>query len=326
MAAATLPTTMSYIEWLRGRIGPRKTILIYSTVIVRDADGRVLLQQRSDFDWWGLPGGVLEFGEDILTCARRELHEETGLQVGTLRLVGLYSHPRYDVVYPNGDAIQQFTICLAGWAGGGRMQPDGVETLGLQYFAPDALSRLTIPAWYRAMLADLPAGSRTAAEWGPDVRLNGVVTHMDPVWQEPGSIMPAAVAVVRRADGRVYLPSDEDGGRRLPWRPVALGETAATTAVRAVGLPGCRPARLLGIISEPGGVAQLPGLTDHIVAGVFLLAAPAGVRTTTTDAAWVLPETLPDEGHPMQAPLRSQVAATIDGGSFVDGQREPARV
>lgn len=62
-------------------------------VIVTDAEGRVLLEQRSDCGLWGLPGGRVEPGETIDETARREVREETGLEIGALFLVGVYSEP-----------------------------------------------------------------------------------------------------------------------------------------------------------------------------------------------------------------------------------------
>ena len=49
-----------------------------------------------------LPAGMVEPGELLLDCARRELLEETGLTAGELSLVGVYTDPRYDTTYPNG--------------------------------------------------------------------------------------------------------------------------------------------------------------------------------------------------------------------------------
>jgi 8-oxo-dGTP diphosphatase len=54
-------------------------------------DGRVLLGERTGShgaNTWALPGGHLEFGESIQSCARREVFEETGIVVNRVRNVG----------------------------------------------------------------------------------------------------------------------------------------------------------------------------------------------------------------------------------------------
>jgi 8-oxo-dGTP diphosphatase len=59
------------------------------TAVCVRREGKVLLGQRcGPFrpGEWCFPGGMLEFGESPEDGARRELHEETGLQVGTLAL------------------------------------------------------------------------------------------------------------------------------------------------------------------------------------------------------------------------------------------------
>jgi 8-oxo-dGTP pyrophosphatase MutT (NUDIX family) len=315
---------MSYIEWLRRRIGSQKTILIYSTVVVRDAAGSILLQRRSDFAWWGLPGGILEHGEDIRQCARRELHEETGLAVSELRLVGLYTHPRYDVVYPNGDAIQQFTVCFATEAPDSPLRPDGVETLDLAFFTPETIAMLNVPPWYRAMIADVQRAGPPAFEWEP-ARSDALAAAngADGVWREPAGIMPAAVAVVQRGDGRVYQPRDATGRRRFPWRPVALGETAAATAVRAAnGLAVAPPDRLLGIVSRPGALGPTTGYTEHVVAGVFMLRAAPGAPPGSNDA-WV---SLAEPAEAKGSGIDRLVARALAGRAMVDEYEEAVYV
>lgn len=53
-------------------------VLLRCSVVVFSAD-RVLLVHRRDHDDWALPGGTPRPGEDLLTCARREVREETGM-------------------------------------------------------------------------------------------------------------------------------------------------------------------------------------------------------------------------------------------------------
>lgn len=52
-------------------------------------EGKVLMGKRRNshgHGQWSLPGGHLEFGEEVFTTAQREVAEETGLQIENLRL------------------------------------------------------------------------------------------------------------------------------------------------------------------------------------------------------------------------------------------------
>lgn len=64
-----------------------------------DDRGRVLLIRRKFPPFEGgyaLPGGFVEVGERTDEACRRELNEETGIEAGDLRLVGVYSDPGRD--------------------------------------------------------------------------------------------------------------------------------------------------------------------------------------------------------------------------------------
>ncbi|MCP4643780.1 MAG: NUDIX hydrolase [bacterium] len=63
-----------------------------SVVVVNDA-GEILLVREGDVRVHGkynLPGGHSEDGESALDCARRELREETGLDLVPSGLLGVY--------------------------------------------------------------------------------------------------------------------------------------------------------------------------------------------------------------------------------------------
>lgn len=81
---------------------PAAPLVGVGAVVVKD--GRVLLARRGNppmKGYWTLPGGVLELGETLLDGVRREVREETGLEVEPVELVELL-----DRIHKNGDRIQ----------------------------------------------------------------------------------------------------------------------------------------------------------------------------------------------------------------------------
>lgn len=66
--------------------------------VIVDDEGRALLIQRRDNGHWEPPGGVLEHGETIEDALRREVREETGLEIEPGPLTGVYQNmPRHIV-------------------------------------------------------------------------------------------------------------------------------------------------------------------------------------------------------------------------------------
>jgi 8-oxo-dGTP diphosphatase len=60
--------------------------------IITDDRGRALLIQRRDNQRWEPPGGVLEPSESVHDGLRREVREETGLDIEPVVLTGIYKN------------------------------------------------------------------------------------------------------------------------------------------------------------------------------------------------------------------------------------------
>ena len=102
---------------------------------VFDEDGRVLLEQRSDNGFWGMPGGAVDIGESVEQAVNREVLEETGLRVEVKRLVGVYSDPRQHNIasYPDGNVLQGVSFLFECVRKGGELRMSD-ESTGLGYF------------------------------------------------------------------------------------------------------------------------------------------------------------------------------------------------
>jgi len=101
---------MEYINGLRKHIGNQPILMVGSTVLVLDNPGRLLMMKRSDSGNWGVPGGAMELGETTEETARRELLEETGLEVDELSLFGVFSGKELYYRYPSDEEVYNVSI------------------------------------------------------------------------------------------------------------------------------------------------------------------------------------------------------------------------
>ena len=105
--------------------------------LVEDGEGRVLLVRRAKEPfkgYWDVPGGFLEEGEHPLDGLRRELREETGLDVEPVEFLGVWMD-RY-----GGDSTAEATLNLywtAHVTGGEPEAADDVDDL--RWFDRDRL-------------------------------------------------------------------------------------------------------------------------------------------------------------------------------------------
>ena len=107
-----------------------------TTIVPILPDGRIVMIRRRDTGQWGLPGGIVDWGEDVPTAARRELAEETGLQLQKIqRLVGVYSARDRD------PRVHSICILLAAEVDGEMAPKDTLEVAEVKAFAREDLPR-----------------------------------------------------------------------------------------------------------------------------------------------------------------------------------------
>ena len=86
-------------------MGERRYPRVAVDVVVVGRDGSIVLVRRGKEPFkgmWALPGGFVEYGETVEEAAKREVREETGLEIAIIGLVGVYSRPDRD---PRGHVI-----------------------------------------------------------------------------------------------------------------------------------------------------------------------------------------------------------------------------
>jgi ADP-ribose pyrophosphatase YjhB (NUDIX family) len=106
----------------------------------------VLIERRNPPPGWALPGGLVDEGETVETAVRREMMEETGLELDDLRLFGVYSDPGRD---PRFDCISVvFTA-----KGRGELKA-GDDARVAKLVALDEVSRMTLAFDHGQILAD----------------------------------------------------------------------------------------------------------------------------------------------------------------------------
>jgi 8-oxo-dGTP pyrophosphatase MutT (NUDIX family) len=125
-----------YLKNLRQYVGHDLLLVPGTAAIVRNAEGDVLLQRRSDNGQWGLLGGAIDPNESPARAVVREVYEEAGLIVRPLRCTAII---HLDTVYPNGDHLQPTVVVFECEIISGDLKSLDGESLELHFFSPDAL-------------------------------------------------------------------------------------------------------------------------------------------------------------------------------------------
>lgn len=313
-------TLAEYVYWLRSLIGTQKVPMVFACAAVQDDRGRVLWQRRGDFGWWGLPGGVVELNESLTDCVIREVFEESGLQVCVERLLGVYSSPDFDVVYPNGDQVQQVTFTFVCRVRGGAIHVDGGETLALEWMPVETLPKTSL--WYTAMITDLRLNSPVAqykhGTAGND-RLQGpFYRHLRQYIGHQPFVAAGSVAVVMDDAGRILLQLRSDYKQwGLPGGGLELGERIDKTAVCEVkeetGLD-VEIVRLSGVYSDERFYARYPNGDElKAILAVFVCRVTGGILEIDGDESLDLAFFAMDDLPPLPDFVQEMIADALKG-------------
>jgi ADP-ribose pyrophosphatase YjhB (NUDIX family) len=126
---------------IRERVGTTLLLMPAVAALIRDRDGRILLQRQHD-ETWSLPAGAVEPGESPSAAVAREVAEETGLLVRAETILAVLGGESCRVRYSNGDEVEYVVTVFACAVLGGALIAANDETKHLAYFPVSEMPEL----------------------------------------------------------------------------------------------------------------------------------------------------------------------------------------
>ena len=121
-------------------------------------NGRILLVERGREPlrgYWSLPGGVVETGERLEFAVRREVREETGLEVEVLHLLEVFERIMFEHIMKDENGRVEYHYVLMDYVcrptGGTLCAAD--DASAVRWFAPEEIEGLKITEGTPAVIA-----------------------------------------------------------------------------------------------------------------------------------------------------------------------------
>lgn len=127
------------------------SLVVATSAVVLDGQGRVLMQRRADSGNWALPGGAMELDESLAESVIREVREESGFEIEVTGLVGTYTDPRHIIAYSDGEVRRQFNVCYMARITSGKLAISD-ESTEIRFIDPAELDGLPMHRTQRLRL------------------------------------------------------------------------------------------------------------------------------------------------------------------------------
>ena len=113
---------MGYIQEIRKYVGHSPIMVTAAMCIIYDKEKGILLEKRTDNGMWCVPGGALELGETLEEALKREVKEETSLDIFNPKLFDVKAGVH--MVYPNNDEVYYTDVVYEINEYEGELKPD----------------------------------------------------------------------------------------------------------------------------------------------------------------------------------------------------------
>jgi ADP-ribose pyrophosphatase YjhB (NUDIX family) len=124
-----------------------------SAAVFDDRRERILLIRRSDNGKWAVPGGYMDPGENFSEACKREVFEETGLEVQVQRLVSIYTDPDLMLEYADGNRWQLVILHFEAIQLDGELT-ESDESTAVQFYTHAQIDHLEMSALDHQRVAD----------------------------------------------------------------------------------------------------------------------------------------------------------------------------